>query len=79
MAEGGLEAAKTDICVAVTGIAGPGGGSDEKPVGLVYIACARKGMKTIIEKNFFEGDREAIREQTVLRALKMIQAQALAV
>ncbi|SCA55070.1 CinA domain-containing protein [Candidatus Terasakiella magnetica] len=77
MAEGGREASRTDICVAVTGIAGPTGGSDEKPVGLVYIACAKKDGETIVEKHKFEGEREQIRHQTAERALKLIQIQAL--
>ena len=78
MAEGGMTAAQTDICVAVTGVAGPDGGTEEKPVGLVYIACARKGAETIVEKHNFEGSREEIRKQTTMRALKLLQIQALA-
>lgn len=76
MAEGGMKAAGTEICVAVTGIAGPGGGTPDKPVGLVYLGCARKGAFTIVEKHIFEGDRAAVRRQTVKRALELIEAQA---
>lgn len=76
MAEGGMKAAGTEICVAVTGIAGPGGGTADKPVGLVYLSCARKGAVTIVEKQNFDGDRAAVRRQTVQRALELIAAQA---
>ncbi|MDV7341444.1 CinA family protein [Terasakiella sp. A23] len=76
MAEGGLKAAGTDLCVAVTGIAGPGGGSKEKPVGLVYLACARKGADTIVERQEFDGDRDAVRAQTVERALELLMIQS---
>lgn len=72
MAEGGVRHARTDICVAVTGIAGPGGGTETKPVGLVYLACARKGFETLVEKHVFKGDRDQVREQTVKRALEMV-------
>lgn len=76
MAEGGLKAAGTEICVAVTGIAGPGGGTEDKPVGLVYLGCARRGALTIVEKHIFDGDRAQVRRQTVKRALELIQLQA---
>jgi len=76
MAEGGMKAAGTDICVAVTGIAGPGGGTEDKPVGLVYLSCAKKGVLTIVEKHIFEGDRADVRRQTVKRALELIADQA---
>ena len=77
MAEGGLKVAKTDLCVAVTGIAGPDGGTEEKPVGLVYLACARVDSETIVEKHIFEGTRDDIRMQSAERALKLLQIQAL--
>ena len=76
MAEGGMKAAGTDICVAVTGIAGPGGGTEDKPVGLVYLSCAKKGVLTIVEKQIFDGDRADVRRQTVKRALELIADQA---
>ncbi|WP_417789030.1 CinA family protein [Terasakiella pusilla] len=76
MAEGGMKAAGTDICVAVTGIAGPGGGTEDKPVGLVYLSCAKKGVLTIVEKQIFDGDRADVRRQTVKRALQLIADQA---
>lgn len=56
MAKGTLNISKTDIAVATTGIAGPTGGSEEKPVGLVYIGVAY-GNKVIVEKHIFKGDR----------------------
>lgn len=76
MAEGGLIEAGTGICVAVTGIAGPGGGTDEKPVGLVYLACARNQLETIVEKHIYMGSREDVRRQTVQCALQLIARQA---
>jgi nicotinamide-nucleotide amidase len=76
MAEGALSAARCGMCVAVTGVAGPGGGTDEKPVGLVYIACARLNHTTRIEKHLFTGDRDEVRRQTVQRALDLLIRQA---
>jgi nicotinamide-nucleotide amidase len=77
MAAGALKHSKADVAVAVTGIAGPGGGSDAKPVGLVYLAVARRGADPAIERHQFHGDRAAIRQATVERALEML-AEALA-
>ena len=71
MARGVREALGVDIGVSVTGIAGPGGGSAEKPVGTVYTGLAtREGTRT--GKHFFEGDRAAIRRQTSEEALKLV-------
>lgn len=61
-----------DLGVAVTGIAGPGGGSAEKPVGLVYLACQRRGGSAWVERQVFPGDRAGIRQATVTRALHML-------
>ena len=72
MAQGALRHAHADVTVAVTGVAGPGGGSTEKPVGLVYLATARKGGETRCERKLFSGDRAAIRRATVARALEML-------
>ena len=58
--------------VAVTGIAGPGGGSEEKPVGLVYIASARRDGAALCTRNLFPGDRDAIRRATVSAALSQL-------
>jgi nicotinamide-nucleotide amidase len=77
MAAGALRHSRADVAVAVTGIAGPGGGSDAKPVGLVYIAVARRGADPAIERHQFHGDRAAIRRATVERALEML-AEAVA-
>ena len=71
MAEGGAKAANADAALAVTGIAGPGGGTKEKPVGLVYIGCYVNG-KTIVKKNLFTGNRRKVREQAVETALKLL-------
>ena len=73
MALGALQKTGADIAVSVTGIAGPDGGSAEKPVGLVYIAVATKA-KTLCEKNLFKGDRQSVRAQSVEKALAMIEA-----
>jgi PncC family amidohydrolase len=59
-----------DVAVATTGIAGPGGGTPEKPVGLVYIAASCRDT-TVVTENRFEGDRTAVREKAAARALEM--------
>ena len=74
MAEGARRAAEVDIAVAVTGIAGPGGGTPEKPVGLVYIAVATK-KKTICREFHFPGNRSKVRTLTMKNALKMVLDQ----
>lgn len=61
-----------DLAVAVTGIAGPSGGSAEKPVGLVYLACQPRGNAVQVERQIFPGDRAEIRRATVNRALQML-------
>ena len=73
MAQGALNLSGSDIAVAVSGIAGPDGGTDEKPVGTVWFAWAvRDGGKVRTETNRaqFDGDRELIRELTVVHALQ---------
>lgn len=74
MAEGALAAANASIAVSVTGIAGPGGGSAEKPVGLVHIACAAHGQTRHV-RHVFSGDRDAVRLQAVDAALALIEQQ----
>ncbi|MBC2859495.1 CinA family protein [Stappia sp. 28M-7] len=70
MAEGALAASRADVTVAVTGIAGPGGGSAEKPVGLVHMALAAKGLSTHHkELRFGDIGRSGVRLATVERAL----------
>ena len=73
MAEGAMVMADVDVAVAVTGVAGPGGGTELKPVGLVHIACARKG-ENIVHDVFRFGDigRSEIRLKTAAEALQMM-------
>ena len=75
MAEGALAHSRADIAVSVTGIAGPGGATPNKPVGLVHLGCARRGRPTILEQRVFPGDRAAIREQSVALAFALIRRQ----
>ncbi len=76
MAEGALAAGEADLAVAVTGIAGPGGGSADKPVGLVHLATARRGGETRHRRARFTGDRRTIRLAAVRTALAMLLEQA---
>jgi len=69
MAEGALSASTADLTVAISGIAGPGGGSIEKPVGLVWLAWAGRQFKTEVQFYHFKGDRLTIRSQAVCVAL----------
>jgi nicotinamide-nucleotide amidase len=73
MAEGALARAPGQLAVAVTGIAGPGGGTPTKPVGLVYFAAARTGYETLVEERRF-GDigRASIRTESVETALQLL-------
>lgn len=71
MAEGVIEATGVDVALSVTGIAGPGGGSPEKPVGTVYIGLASKDQ-VFVRKFLFSGDRISIKTQTSEEALKMV-------
>ncbi|MEC9413587.1 MAG: nicotinamide-nucleotide amidohydrolase family protein [Pseudomonadota bacterium] len=72
MALGALNNSCADISVALTGIAGPDGGTETKPVGTVWIGWARKSDKVVSQLFQFEGDRESIRRQAVLNALSGI-------
>ena len=72
MAVGAANLAKADVALSVTGIAGPGGGTPEKPVGLVYIACNVKG-KTTVEEYRFTGNRSKVRESSVSAALCLMR------
>ena len=76
MAVGGVFATGADVCVATTGIAGPDGGTEEKPVGLVYISCYLKD-KVTVERFQFKGNREKVREQTVVKALDLLRRSIL--
>ena len=76
MAEGALDNARADISVAVTGVAGPGGGSAAKPVGLVHLAAARRGRPTIHrECRFGDIGRTEVRIASVRVALELIRRQ----
>lgn len=68
MAKGGCQAAKTDVCVSITGYAGPDGGTKEKPVGTVFIGCCCLG-KVKVKEYHFEGTRSQIRQQAAEEAL----------
>ncbi|MEE8444210.1 MAG: CinA family protein [Alphaproteobacteria bacterium] len=72
MAEGALARAPADISVGVTGIAGPTGGSSDRPVGTVQLAASRKGRETVCRREHFDGDRTAVRLATVEAALDMM-------
>mgnify|MGYP002747690525 CR=1 FL=1 len=71
MAEGVRRLMQTDIGVGITGVAGPDGGSEEKPVGLIYISVANRSH-TIVEKNNFSGTRLENKNAAVEKALQMI-------
>ena len=72
MAEGALARSQAQLGVAVTGIAGPGGGTKVKPVGTVWLAFARVGRATEAELLTLDGDRASVREQTVHHALRRL-------
>ena len=74
MAQGAAKKTGSNVVISVTGIAGPGGGTKEKPVGLVYIGCYVKGH-TVVEKNVFSGTRREVREQSVAAALTLLKKQ----
>jgi nicotinamide-nucleotide amidase len=77
MAVGCLDRSNVDLSVSVTGIAGPGGGSPEKPVGLVYLACVRRGHEPETAKLMLDGrSRQEIREASVVEALRLLKSQA---
>ena len=72
MAEGALAHSHAQIAVAITGIAGPGGGLADKPVGLVHFACAATGQPTRHQALVFPGDRAAVRLAAAMTALDML-------
>lgn len=74
MVLGAMKAAKADIAVATTGVAGPGGGTKEKPVGLVYIACG-SAEDIVVERCLFSGSRREIRQASVVHALEMLHRE----
>lgn len=73
MAEGALRDSGADLAVSCTGIAGPGGATAGKPVGLVFIGRARRGMGTEVERHVFPGDRGAVRAATVDAAFALVR------
>lgn len=75
MAAGAMTRSRAQLAVAVTGIAGPSGGSDEKPVGLVYVAAMREGSEAVVERHLF-GDigRTQVRFVTIEAALKLAES-----
>jgi nicotinamide-nucleotide amidase len=73
MAEGALARSLADITISVTGVAGPGGGTKEKPVGLVHFACAGRGRPTVAHHEVFPGDRAAVRDATVQTAFAILR------
>ena len=72
MADGARNTAHVDLAVAVTGIAGPDGGSDKKPVGLVYVAVSSELATVVIEHRFGDIGRDAIRQASVQAALDLV-------
>ncbi|MEQ8661604.1 MAG: nicotinamide-nucleotide amidohydrolase family protein [Gammaproteobacteria bacterium] len=76
MAAGALRVLGADLACAVTGVAGPGGGSAAKPVGTVWFGFARQGAATRTLRHCFDGDRRAVRAATVAVALEELAAAA---
>lgn len=74
MAEGIAKISGANIGVSTTGIAGPGGGTDNKPVGLVYVALCING-ETKVKKYNFQGDRQKIRQRTLMNALDWLRRE----
>jgi nicotinamide-nucleotide amidase len=76
MANGAVVRAGVDLAVSITGLAGPGGGTPQKPVGLVYLGVARKGGVVRTERRIFSGDRTDVRRAALVAALELLQAEA---
>ena len=76
MAQGALARAPIDLAVSITGVAGPGGGSLEKPVGLVHLGLARRGAACLTERHVFVGDRAAVRASALHAALILLAGVA---
>jgi nicotinamide-nucleotide amidase len=76
MARGAVARTPADLAVSIIGIAGPGGGTPQKPVGLVYLGAARRGGACRVERRVFPGDRTAIRDAAVPLALEMLLSEA---
>ncbi len=78
MAEGAIAYSAASFAIAVTGIAGPEGGSPTKPVGLVWFGLAARGGRTLTDHRIFPGDRTEVRRATVAHALAMLRRRAVA-
>jgi nicotinamide-nucleotide amidase len=76
MAKGAIAHAPVDLAIAVTGIAGPGGATPTKPVGLVLFGLARRDGSCRTERRVFPGDRSAVRQAALHRALELLDAEA---
>jgi nicotinamide-nucleotide amidase len=76
MASGALEHSRADVAVSVTGIAGPGGATPTKPVGLVYVGAARRGGAVRHERHVFSGNRSQVRAAAVSKALDLLERTA---
>jgi nicotinamide-nucleotide amidase len=76
MAQGAVARAPVDLAISVTGVAGPGGGSVAKPVGLVIFGLARRDGSCLTEHHIFDGDRTAVREAALQVALRLLEAEA---
>lgn len=72
MAQGALARSRADVAVSATGIAGPGGATPDKPVGLVYLGLCRRGAPPRHERHVFAGDRAAVRHASVAAALDLL-------
>jgi nicotinamide-nucleotide amidase len=76
MARGAVVRSGVDLAVSVTGITGPGGGTPQKPVGLVYLGVARKDGAARVERRVFPGDRAAVRRAALVEALGLLRGEA---
>ena len=72
MAEGALARSRADVAIAITGVAGPGGATETKPVGLVHFAVARRGRTTALERRYGDLGRAVVRERAVADALDLL-------
>ena len=77
MAQGAVARAPVELAISVTGIAGPGGATPTKPVGLIILGMARRDGRCRTERRVFPGDRSAIRQAALQRALELLDAEAL--
>ena len=76
MAQGAVTRAPVDLAISVTGVAGPGGATPTKPVGLVLLGLARRGGTCRTERHVFGGDRSAVRQAALEVALRMLEIEA---